>query len=178
MNGKAPDGLLQARFELALDGLAVPGLPLAFANLLPRHIALRPTVSGLNLAAVMAEARQAAAGGPTTHLADLFGPNGLVTSVERLSLDVGPATLTANGRVTLRHDQAARGSGTIAITGFDALMAAVGQSPALEQALPFFILAKGLSRADGESLVWDVSYQDGKAAINGTDLSAMLPARR
>ena len=176
MTADAPGGLLRTKLDLAVDGLAMK-LPPAFADLMPRHIALRPTITGLNLAALTAMAQQAASGQAGGPGGALFGPDGLVTTIERLAIDVGPATLTATGKITLR-DQGRQGSGTITVSGFDALMTRVGQSPALQQGLPFFVIAKGLSRTEGENLVWDVSYDNGRASINGNDMSALIPGSK
>ena len=161
MSANAPDGILQTKLDLALDGLAVPSLPLAFADLLPHHIALRPTISGVNLTSVLALVQQAADArqAPDTMAGqDVIGPQGLITSIDRLSIDVGPATLTGNGRVTMQ-DGATRGAATISVSGYDALTARLGKAPGLQQAMPILILAKGLARTDGAGV--DVASEAG-----------------
>jgi hypothetical protein len=50
----------------------------------------------------------------------------------------------------------------------DALLAQIQDQPDLQQAVPLIFLAKGMGRAQGESLVWDIVMGDGVPTINGT----------
>ena len=56
----------------------------------------------------------------------------------------------------------------IAARGVDALLAQVQGQPNLQQAMPLIFLAKGMARAQGDSLVWDIVLGDGVPTINGT----------
>jgi hypothetical protein len=40
--------------------------------------------------------------------------------------------------------------------------------PKLQQAMPLIFLAKGMARAQGDSLVWDIVLGEGPPTINGT----------
>jgi hypothetical protein len=55
-------------------------------------------------------------------------------------------------------------------TGVDALMAQAHGNPAVAQFLPMVFLAKGMARAEGDALVWDITYGDGVATVNGMPL--------
>jgi hypothetical protein len=49
--------------------------------------------------------------------------------------------------------------------------------PMAQQGMAMLFAAKGVSKPDGDGVVWDVTVSpDGKALVNGTDLSAMLGA--
>jgi hypothetical protein len=62
--------------------------------------------------------------------------------------------------------------------GMDAIVAQLQQAatdPTAQQAMAGLFAVKGLGKADGDSLVWDVTMgADGKLMVNGTDVSAML----
>jgi hypothetical protein len=64
------------------------------------------------------------------------------------------------------------------LTGVDKIEAQLQQAGAdmmAQQAMAGLIGIKGMAKADGDALVWDVSMTpDGKLLVNGTDLSAMM----
>lgn len=175
MAATAPDGILAAKLDLALDGLSAPVFAFILGDLSPQHIALRQTTSGLNLTAVMEMANQANGAPPAPTSTPLFAPSGLVTAVDRLSLDLGPATLAGTGTLTVGTDHALQGAGTITMTGFDALLTEVEQSPLLKSGMPILLMAKGLARTDGAALVWDIADDNGKLTVNGTEMRKPQP---
>jgi hypothetical protein len=185
MSAEAPGGLLQARFDLELDGLTADGIPPAIADLLPRHLALRPTIAGLNLAmvsdrilAVTDPAGATLAPLPSDSVAmvaALSGPDGLVVGMDSLTFDLGPATIAGNGRLVIMADRPVQGRALFTASGLDALIDRVGQTPSLQPALGVLLMLKGLGRSDGERLVWALAFQNGRATVNGTDLTAMVP---
>jgi hypothetical protein len=49
--------------------------------------------------------------------------------------------------------------------------------PTAQQAMAMLFAAKGVSKSDGDGVIWEVTVSpDGKAMVNGTDLSAMMGA--
>jgi hypothetical protein len=69
---------------------------------------------------------------------------------------------------------------TIRMKGLDAVIAQLQQAatdPTAQQAMAMLFAAKGVSKSDGDGVIWEVTVSpDGKAMVNGTDLSAMLGA--
>ena len=63
--------------------------------------------------------------------------------------------------------------GQVTATNFDELMQRANTIPELASVLPAFVFAKGISRAVGNHVVWDITYGDNKLLVNGTDLLAM-----
>jgi hypothetical protein len=69
-------------------------------------------------------------------------------------------------------------SAKIHMKGMEAVIAQLQQAatePMAQQGMAMLFAAKGVSKPEGEGVVWDISVSpDGKALVNGTDLSAML----
>ncbi len=68
----------------------------------------------------------------------------------------------------------------IRMKGLDAVITQLQQAaadPMAQQGMAMLFAAKGVSKTDGDGVVWDITVTpDGKAMVNGTDLSAMLGA--
>ena len=179
---EAPDGLLQLRLDVAIDGLALPALPPELAAYLPRHIALRPSLSGLDLGAATQLALSVLReGGPPPALnGALFGPDGLVLALEGFAVDIGPAAFSGHGRLAMGQDHAISGTAVITASGLNALIAQLGGKPggpadgALTQAMPMLLMLKGLGRPAGDQLAWNLDWRDGHLRVNGTDMSALM----
>jgi len=181
------DGMLHARLSLAVDGLDSPEIPAGvFRQYLPRHVALTPRVSGIpstagidlllraidspddnNSEQLQAEAKGLMRQGPLT-----FG-------LDDVTLDLGPARLTASGEVQVPAPEPEEISGhaDISATGLDALVKQAHTQPDLRRALPVLIMLKGLGEQDGEATVWHVTYRDRQWLVNGNDLTQMVPGK-
>jgi hypothetical protein len=68
----------------------------------------------------------------------------------------------------------------IRMKGLEAVIAQLQQAPTepmAQQAMAALFAAKGVSKPDGDGVVWEITVSpEGKALVNGTDLSAMLGA--
>jgi hypothetical protein len=68
----------------------------------------------------------------------------------------------------------------VRMKGMDAVIAQLQQAatdPIAQQGMAMLFAAKGISKPDGDSLVWDIVMgADGKPLVNGTDLSSMMGA--
>ena len=60
----------------------------------------------------------------------------------------------------------------------DALIAQAQGNPALGHIMPMLYMAKGMSRPDGASIVWDIEFDHGGVRINGTPFGGHPPQRR
>ena len=176
-----PDGMLNARMTLGMEGLDLSELPLGpYAALVPRRLLLRPTVSGVATADLMRLAQAASVPGakPERELAALFGRGGVTAGLESFALDIGRTAFT--GMATLRaptpDDSTAEGQ--VSATGFDALIETVKAIPDLASALPALVFAKGIGRDAGDRLVWDITYRHGQVVVNGVDLAAMAGGQK
>ena len=180
----APEGMLNARMTLGVEGLDLADLPLGpYAALVPRRLLLRPSLSGIATADLMRLAHAATAPGASAkvlapEVAALFGRGGVVVGLESFALDIGRTAFA--GMATLRaptpNDVAAEGQ--VTATGLDALMDTVKAIPDLANALPVLVFAKGIGRTAGDRLVWDITYRGGQLMVNGVDLGAMAAGQQ
>jgi hypothetical protein len=179
-----PDGTLTSRVTLGVDGLSLPGLPQAAAELAPHHLVVGVSVSGLATGALETLALAALTPGATVArlspqidalLADPGRTGGPTLTVDTLAFDSGPARLQAHGSVVALSQTDLRGTARIAITGFDALADKVRGDPGLRSAFAFMVLARGLARAEGPTLIWDVVFTPNGLTVNGVDPRVLLP---
>jgi len=174
---KSEAGLLQARMDLGADGLALPDLPLGnLAQLIPTKVALRPAVSGVASGDLMRLAKASENGGTPSpnDIQALFSHGGITAGLESFSVEMGGATIAGMGKLVFTSPEAFSGTAQITATNLDLLQQRVASMPEAAQAIPVFILAKGIGRAVNNQIVWDVSYRDGKVLVNNQDLSAMM----
>jgi hypothetical protein len=184
LTGAAPDGMLHATLNVDLDGLTVADLPPAAIALVPRHLALQPSVSGISLAALTTLAL-AATEQDVNHAqlqadTDALWAQGRTTiGLDALDMDIGSATLHGHGQVRLTgpHEYDARGH--ITATGLDTLILQAAGNPDLQQALPLLAMARGFARQEGDHLVWDIVANRAGLTVNGVPLGGQpQPERR
>jgi hypothetical protein len=176
--GDAPDGKLHLWLDVGAAGLQSPSLPPKIAALLPHHIEIKPSLSGImtsDLQKLALDATEADAKDnrlvPDLGAILLHGEATL--GLETLSFDLGPAEVEGTGHVTMSSPNTWRGEAHLTATGLDDLVTQARTDPALQQALPVLIMARGLAKQDGDRLVWDVVSEGPKVTVNGMDLSAL-----
>ena len=145
---------------------------------LPRRLALAPHLSGIPVDALVSLLLRAIDGGdPETLRAEaleLIGKAPLKAGLDDLVLDLGPAVLKASGTMTVVGPDDIAGTAHIVATGLDALIRRAAAAPELQVATPFLLLLKGVGTQAGDATTWNVTYGQGHAEVNGTDLSALL----
>jgi hypothetical protein len=175
VDGAAPDGMLHAGFEIALDGMAAQGVPAQAASLVPHHIELHPSVAGVSLADLTALALEATdqdvdKARLQADAATLLSHGGVTIGLDALNLDVGPAELHGRGKVLVTAPDRYQAEAHVTATGLDDLMKQAHGNPQLEQALPFLAIARGFAQPEGDHLVWDIVAGDGGVTVNGIPL--------
>lgn len=176
---KSPDGVLNARLDIGLDDPKVASPPLGpYEAFVPRRFSIRPTLSGVQTADLLALADKMMGGvkggaDPSQEIAALFSRGGVQIGLENLVLEVAGATLTGQGKAVMASPADVTGDGQVTITNLDGLIDRVKATPSLAQALPVLVIAKGIGRTAGNATVYDLSYRNGAFLVNGTDLSAM-----
>lgn len=179
MDARADGGFLNGGMDIGMDALALGGMGLeGFADLLPRRVAMRPVVSNvpskelLELLQAMSDDPDGKA--PPAQVAAVFGKGGIKTGLESFAVDMGGATFTGKADVLVPSPDRASGTAQIVATNLDALMAKVQAIPALAaQGVPVIVFAKGIGRAEGGKIVWDMQFDQGKLLVNGVDLTKM-----
>jgi hypothetical protein len=176
--GEAPDGKLHAWFDIALDGLDTPTLPPKVAAYLPRHIGLRPSISGVRTADLIKLALDATEEGANDDrlapdIAAIFAHGGVNLGMEALSFDLGPAKVEGVGKVVMLSPEIWRGEARLSATGLDELATQARTNPDLQQALPVLIMLRGLAKPDGDRLIWNIISEGTAVTVNGIDLSQL-----
>ena len=176
--GEAPGGRLHAWLRLGLEDLATPSLPPKIATLLPHHIDIRPSLSGvltsdLHKLALDATEEGADVDSLEPDIAAIFAHGGIKLALEALAFDIGPAKVEGTGQITALSPDAWHGEAHVEATGLDDLTGLARGNPDLQQALPVLILLRGLGKPDGKQLVWDIVSDGPSVTVNGLDLSQL-----
>ena len=178
LDAKADGAFLRGALDVGLDGLALPGMGLdTFADLLPRHVALRPYVSNVPtqelLQLLQSQMEHREGGLPPAQVAALFGHGGLKAGLESFALDIGGASFAGKAGVDMPAPNVVSGTAQVMATNMDALLIRVQAIPALAQAVPVILFTKGIGRTENGKLVWDMQFTTSKLLVNGVDLMKM-----
>ncbi len=175
IEGAAPDGMLHGSLDIAFDGVAVENMASEVTTLMPHHLELRPSISGVSLADATALALDA-----TDQDADparlqakaltMLAHGGVTFGMDTLDFDVGPADLHGHGQVLVRGPDDYQAKAHITAKGLDELMKQAQGNPSLQQALPFVAMARGFGRPEGDHLVWDIVAGKDGLTVNGVPL--------
>jgi hypothetical protein len=176
--GEAPDGKLHAWADFGLDNLDTPNLPPKIAAYLPRHLEVKPSLSGVRTADLSKLALDATEEGADSDslapdIAALLSHGGADLGIETLSFDLGPAKIEGTGRITILSPDTWRGEAHVSATGLDELTTQARGNPDLQQALPVLIMLRGLAKPDGDRLVWNIASDGPLVTVNGIDLSQL-----
>ncbi len=183
LGGEAPQGLLHTWLDIGLDGLAVADLPPEMAALIPRHVAVRPSLSGVSASGLTRLARDATEpDADPAHLeaeaAALFMQGGITVGLDSLAFDVGPAELQGTGQMQIVGPMDYEGHAHLTATGLDALIDRAHGDPTLQQAIPALIMLRGFARPEGDHLVWNVVASRGSVMVNGVAVMQPPDAHR
>jgi hypothetical protein len=175
MDGAAPDGMLHASFDIALDGIVTQNLPPQFVAWIPHHVELRPSIAGVSLADLTSLALEATDQNVDhqrvqADAAMLLAHGGVTLGLDTLDLDVGPAVMHGRGHVLVSGPNDYRAEAHITATGLDDLIQQARGDPDLKQAMPFLALARGFARPEGDHLVWDIVAGRAGLTVNGVEL--------
>lgn len=178
----APGGRAEFGLRLELAGLQtalVPEGPLR--QLIPRRLAIAPRIFGVPKSVALDLLGHAidAAGHPGANLAAqgqaLLATNPVVLSIDDLDIDLGSSRLRGSGELSFAGAQQVSGTAELRLAGFDALLRTLRQVPQAAAVLPALIMLKGLGEPSGAETLWRIDYANGKASVNGNDLSALFP---
>jgi hypothetical protein len=172
LDANAVQDRLNGRFDISVDGIATPSVPIETATLMPHHVNLRTVMAGVRIGPLTALLRAAADGQSDAALLQaqataLIGEPGAHIGIEALSFDAGPLAVTGSANLRPHGNGRLGGEIHLAAQGVDALLAQMQRQSGLQQALPLIFLAKGLGRPEGDSLVWDITLGDGPLTVNG-----------
>lgn len=177
----APDGKLDVKLRLALEGVESPMIPPGpWMEFIPHKLTLTPRVGGVPKEAVMDLLRRAIeteGKNIDSEAMELLANYPATLAIEDLMLDVGPMRLKGEGSVEVANIMEASGEAVLRATGFDALIRRANAVPELKMAAPVLIFLKGIAKQEGTETVWRITYADQKVMVNDTDLSDMMPSK-
>ena len=164
-----------------LDSLTIDDLPPALALYVPKHFAIHPTLSNLDVAQLTKLGIDAGTKQPPDQHPDLkplFAHGGIVFGFDSLALDLAGAEFSGNGKFTMSAPTTVAGEADISARGLDDLLVHAQADPMLQRAVPVLILLKGIAKTTGDRALWQVTLANGKTLVNGVDLAAMAGGRR
>ncbi len=172
MNGASDADRLDLGIDVAVNDMAIPSVPIAYAPYVPKHVSLSDKVRGVPAERLRALMRAAMAddADPEALKRDalaLLATPGTVVSIDPFSFDSGPLNVTGTARLVPLANGSFGGHVHVTATGMDALMAKMQGDPDMAQAMPMLFIAKGMGKANGPSLVWDIDYDQSGVRING-----------
>ena len=181
------NGTLMGHLMFALDGIAAPDIPAAVRGYVPRHVLVRPSFSGIDLADLDALIMAVTAPGPepsmeqpeiAQHIQAMFAHGGITAGLDALEVDLGSTRFGATGKVTALSPDHFKGQADVTAIGFDALVAQVQTSREWAKAAPFLQLLGKLGRPDGERIVWTITADNADVKLNGLDIPALIAASK
>jgi hypothetical protein len=172
LTGDAVNQRLNGRFAILAEGIATTAMAGENAAFVPHHVDLRAVLVGVRVGPLLALLRQAAASGADfdglqSQAMALFSDPQARVGIEALSFDSGPLQISGTARAVPRANGQLGAEIHIAASGVDTLLAQAQSRPDLQRILPMVFMAKGMGRAQGNALVWDISLGDGPPKING-----------
>ena len=175
MTGDALAERLDTQLGIALDGISLSALSAENAEFIPHRVDLKTNLSGVRIGPLMGLLRAATEPGmdPAALLAQammLLADPQVRISIEALSFNSGPLQIRGSAKVVPRPDGQLGADIHIAASGMDKLLAQTQSQPNLQQVMPMVLLAKGIGRPDGDSLIWDISLGGGPMTVNGIPL--------
>lgn len=181
LSAGAPDGKMQMKLRLALEGLESPLIPPGpWVEFIPHKVALTPRLGGVPKEALLVLLRRAIeteGQGMEDDAMAMIAANPVALGIDSLVMDVGPLRLTGEGSLEVVSPDDASGEAELRATGLDALIRRANAVPELKMAAPVLIFLKGIGRQEGKETIWHITYSDRKVMVNDTDLSDMMPLK-
>lgn len=173
MDGSSEADHLNMGLDVAANDMAMPAVPIAYAPYVPKHISISNKLRGVPAEPLRALLRAALADNPDTAMLEqqamaVLATPGAVLSIDPFSFDAGPLNVTGTARLVPLANGSFGGHVHVTATGMDALMARMQGDPQVARAMPMLFIAKGMAKPNGQSLVWDIDYDQAGVRINGT----------
>jgi len=172
VTGEAEDQRLNAGIDIAMDEFSLASLSGDSQSLVPHHVNARSVLAGIPTGPLLGLLRAATAPGADPAMLQrqataLLAVPGAQAAIESIAFDSGPLKVRGSARFVPRADGEVGADIHIAAAGVDALMVQMQGKPSMQGMLPMIFLAKGLGRAQGDSIVWDIGLGGGPPTVNG-----------
>jgi hypothetical protein len=190
LTGAVKDGRVAEGFEIS--GLTMPeGLPLPpwSKGLIPTKFKLGFEFSGFDMEAParkfitemdVSKDEPVPPGSEAAYLAAFSPTNSVKLTVPAGEITADLFSLTYEGTSDISFAGLPKVDAKFRMTGMDKVIAQLQQAatdPTAQQGMAVLFAAKGIGKADGDTITWDVTMSpEGKLLVNGTDLSSMMGA--
>lgn len=179
MGAEAPTGSLRIWFDLECDRPGFEGLPSQFKTLVPSRIAVRPAISGIDTERAFGFLQKLVAGGVDpgriqSELFSLLTDPAVFVGLESFTIESGAFRLDGSGRMKVFGPEKFGFEARLSATGYDQLVSRASAHPDLSALTGFLVMARGLSRMEGNRLTWGLLVTPNKTLINGIDVQQAL----
>ena len=175
MGAEVPAGDLRIWLDLEFDRPGFDGLPPHLKALVPTRIALRPAISGINTERAAGFLQALATGGIDsrkiqTEFVSLVTDRTASVGLESFTIQAGAFRLDGSGRIKSFGSGKFGFEARLSATGLDQLISRAGSDSDSAALTGFLVLARGLSRMEGNRLSWVVVATPDKVLVNGVDI--------
>jgi hypothetical protein len=180
VNLGTPEGKLSLGTSIALNDFASAAIPPGILrDYMPRSIVLKPRVGGFpsedatRLLLKLIDTDPADMAPVQADALAVLAANPVEIAIDELTIDLGRASIEANGSIEVTSPTEITGEAEISLKGLDALIRRANSDAELKQFAPVLIFLKGIGKKDGEAYTWSINYEGGKFSVNDTDMSEM-----
>lgn len=189
LNGAVKDGRFAESFSM--NGFKMPDnlLPPWTKGLVPTTFKFGFDVTGFDMETParkfiaemdLTQPEPVPAGSEAAYMAAFAPQNSIQLNMPAGEISSDLYSITYESTSTINFAGLPQVAAKIRMTGLDAVIAQLQQAaadPMAQQGMAMLFAAKGVSKQDGDGVIWDITVSpDGKALVNGTDLSAMMGA--
>jgi hypothetical protein len=173
--GEATGDRVAAHVDVGVNDMTLAAVPAQFVQYVPRRVSFRTAFAGIEAESLRHFLRDAMAEGanPASRQAEaiaLLNEPGAHAGIESMSVESGPLLVRGSARVRALPDGTAAFDIHLTAHGLDAMLALIQSDPKAQQIMPMLFLAKGLGKAEGDGVVWDIGFAHGRATVNGVPL--------
>jgi len=175
MAGQARNDHIAVQSDIGVSDMAFPAVPAAFAPIVPRRVALRTAISGIQAEGLRRLLREAMMDGANpvalqSRAIALLNEPGARAGIESLSVEAGPLLLQGSGRVRPLPDGTAAFDLHLTAHGLDSLIALVQAEPKAQQVMPMLFMVRGMGKPESGDTVWDIAFAHGITTVNGAPI--------
>jgi hypothetical protein len=180
MVSHASDDNIAAHLDIAVKDMAFAAVPPQFVQYVPRRVDIDTAISGIPAKALRHVLRESLAEGADpdalqSEAIALLNEPGAHAGIDTLLVESGPLLIRGSARVKALPDGTAGVEAHLTAHGLDKMLALIQADPKAQQIMPMLFMAKGLGKADGDNLVWDIAFADGVVTVNGVPMGQHPP---
>jgi hypothetical protein len=182
LTGEARNNRLNAQVDVMINDPSLGTVPADLVAYVPRHIDIKPAVKNVHVEQLLRLLRDATAedadqAALQAQAMALLDDPATRVGIESLEFSSGPLQVAGSAQLRPQKDGKPGVDIHLTATGVDALIAGAQGNPRMQGILPMVFVAKGMARAQGDSLVWDISLGAGAATVNGVPLGHAPPGQ-